>query len=260
MFWDRLRYGQIERLDRNIPVLLPVAATEQHGPHLPLATDRLIGEHFAAALEALIPERILVLPAVSIGCSGHHMGFAGSLSLQHATFASVVKDIIASVLQHGFQKVIILNSHGGNQAIMQVIVEEMGQRYDEAYIVGVTWWMIARGALKDITEAGAGGTGHACEFETSLMECIAPELIDKTQIRVGSNKRSFSWAEGDMLRGARASYYRSMEEMTSNGVFGDPTKASAEKGRRITVAVTEALGEVAASLYTAPAKGPDIHR
>jgi creatinine amidohydrolase len=90
------------------------------------------------------------------------------------------------------------------------------------------------------------------------MEYIAPGLVDKAQIRKSANRPGFTWAEGDMLRAARTCYYRSMGEMTSNGVFGDPTAASAEKGRRITAAVTSALGEIAASLYIAPAKGAAI--
>lgn len=248
MKWDQLTYQQLEQLDKNIPVLLTVAATEQHGPHLPLATDRLIGEHFAEALNASMQEHVLILPSLGIGCSGHHMGFAGTLSLSHATFAAVVKEIITSVLRHGFNKIILFNSHGGNQGICQVIVEQLGQEYPEAHFVGITWWVLAREALQDISETGPGGTGHACEFETSLMECIARGLVDKEKIQKGRNTPGFLWAEGDMLHGAKASYYRSMREMTSNGVFGDPTMASAEKGRRITAAVLSALREVTADL------------
>jgi creatinine amidohydrolase len=249
MIWDQLTYRQIEKLDRDIPVLLTVAATEQHGPHLPLATDRLIGEHFATALNATIPDSILVLPSVGIGCSGHHMGFSGTLSLSHATFASVVKDIIASVLQHGFYKIILFNSHGGNQGIGQVILEQLGQENPGAHIAGVTWWLIAQESLREITETGPGGTGHACEFETSLMEVIAGGLVDESQIQRGGNQPGFAWAAGDMLKGPRASYYRNFRSMTSNGIFGDPTTASVEKGRRITNAVVNALQMVATDLY-----------
>jgi creatinine amidohydrolase len=177
------------------------------------------------------------------------MEFSGTLTLSHGTFAAVVKEVIASVLRHGFYKIILFNSHGGNQGICQVIVEQSGQEFPEAHFVGITWWNLAREALKEISETGPGGTGHACEFETSLMECIAGHLVDKEKIQKGRNIPGFPWAEGDMLHGAKASYYRSMHEMTSNGVFGDPTMASAEKGRRITAAVLSALREVTAGLF-----------
>jgi len=259
MIWDQLAYRQIEKLDRNIPVLLTVAATEQHGPHLPLATDRLIGEHFAAALNAALQDSILILPSVGIGCSGHHMEFAGTLSLSHTTFAMVVKDIIGSVLQHGFYKIILFNSHGGNQGIGQVVLEQLGQENPEAHIVGVTWWLIAQESLREITETGAGGTGHACEFETSLMEVIASDLVNKSQIQIGGNISGFAWAEGDMLKGPKASYYRTFRSMTSNGIFGDPTKATIEKGKRITDVVVNALQRVATDLYATKRNGnPDI--
>jgi creatinine amidohydrolase len=251
MWWDQLSSGQVQKLDKNIPVLLTIAATEQHGPHLPLATDRLIGEHFAAALNNACPDSVLVLPVAGIGCSGHHMGFAGTLSLSHATFAAMVTEIVASVLAHGFSKIVFLNSHGGNQGVGQVILEQLGQAYPDAHFVGVTWWVMVRESLKGISETGPGGTGHACELETSLMEVIAPHLVDKAQIKKGENVPCFEWAEGDMLQGPRASYYRSMKSMTPNGVYGDPTMASAEKGRQITAAVVRALEQVVADLYAA---------
>ena len=75
-----------------------------------------------------------------IGCSDHHIGFCGTLSLSHSTFIAVVKDIIQSVIQHGFNKIISLNSHGGNQGVMQVIVEQLGFANPGASIVGAMWW------------------------------------------------------------------------------------------------------------------------
>ncbi|KAA9034367.1 creatininase family protein [Ginsengibacter hankyongi] len=249
MIWDQLSYLQLDRLDRNIPVLLTLAATEQHGPHLPLATDRLIGDHFAAALNAAIGDSILILPTVGIGCSGHHLGFPGTLSLSHAAFGMVVKDIIGSVLHHGFYKIILFNSHGGNQGIGQVILEQLGQENPKAHIVGVTWWLIVQEALKKISETGPGGTGHACEFETSLMEVIAPHLVAREQLEKGGNKAGFPWAEGDMLKGPKASYYRNFKTMTSNGIFGNPLKADVGKGIQITNAVVNALQMVVTDLF-----------
>lgn len=248
MIWDTLTSGQLAQVDKNTPVLLPLAATEQHGPHLPVATDRLIGEHFANILNKEMDESILILPAVSIGCSDHHIEFPGTLSLKHATFSSVVKDIIASVLHHGFYKIILLNSHGGNQSIGQVILEQLGYEYPLAHFAMVTWWVLAKGSLEKITETGMGGTGHACEFETSLIQLIAPELVHTDLIQKGGNAPTFSWAEGDMLHGSKASYYRNMNTMTSNGIFGNPFAASAEKGKRITACVIDSLKQVVSDL------------
>lgn len=249
MIWDQLTSPQIASLDRNIPVLLPIAATEQHGPHLPLATDRLIGEYFAYQLNALINDHILILPTISIGCSSHHMDFPGTLSLSHENFSRQVQDVVDSALHHGFYKFILLNSHGGNQAIGQVLAEQLGCRHTKIHFVMVTWWRIALEALGKVTETGLGGTGHACEFETSLMLLISPNLVIEENIRPGENNPTFPWAEGDMLHGASATYYRSMKEMTPNGVFGDPTAASSEKGITISNAVIPALKKLVIDLF-----------
>jgi creatinine amidohydrolase len=251
MIWDQLTSPRLHQLDKNVPVLLVLSATEQHGPHLPLATDRLIGEHFAYRLHEAIPGQILILPSVSIGCSEHHLDFPGTLTLSHESFAAQVSDIVGSVIKSGFHKVILLNSHGGNQGIGQVLIEQLGARYPEGHFVMATWWRIAAGSLKEITETGFGGTGHACELETSLMLLIAPQLVIREHIKPGDHKPAFPWAEGDMLNSAKAAYYRSMKHMTSNGVFGDPSAASPEKGVKITEAVVKELKQIALDLFGA---------
>ncbi len=250
MIWDQLTSKQLAAVSRNVPVVLNLAATEQHGGHLPLSTDRLIGEFFCLQLEQKIPDQVLILPPVAVGCSAHHMEFAGSLTLTHSTFIAVVTDLLASVMHHGFRKIVLFNSHGGNQAVMQMLLEKLGSSHPSLHIAGVTWWNLARGRLKEITGGGLGATGHACEFETSLMQVIAPDLVNVKEIVKGERVPTFDWAEGDMLNGAPTSYFRTMKSMTPNGVYGDPTLASPEKGDRITAAVVEAFKKVVTDLYS----------
>lgn len=254
MIWDELTYEEINNLDRNIPVVLVLAATEQHGPHLPLATDRIIGEYFAHALHLSMQDRVLVLPSAQIGCSSHHMDFTGSLSLQHNTFFHYVSDIVQSVIQHGFKKIILLNSHGGNQAIGQVLLEKLGFRYPSTHFVLATWWHIAADQLKEITESGFGGVGHACEFETSVMLIAAPHLVRTQRIPGRGNKATFAWAESDMLNGPRAAFYRTIKEMTDSGVFGEPSAASAGKGEKIKEVVLNTLITIVSDLFNAADK------
>ncbi len=239
MIWDELTTLDIDELDRNIPVLLPIAATEQHGPHLPLATDRMIGWHFAWSLHQKIPHKVLVLPPVAVGCSSHHMDFPGTLTVTHSSFAGYIEDVLESVVEHEFRRLIILNSHGGNQGIGQVLFEQLGPEVTQ--LVWITWWKLAFEGLSNITETPVGGVGHAGEFETSLMLHIAPHLVKKDLIEPGQNQKTFDWAESDMLRSAKASVYRSMLEMTTNGVFGDPTAATAKKGEQISNLVVQSL-------------------
>lgn len=249
MFWDQLTSVQLAALDKQTPVLLNIAAIEQHGAHLPVATDRLIGEYFSSLLNKEIGDKVLILPIVAVGCSDHHMGFCGTLTLSHTTFAAVVKEIIQSVINHGFYNIILLNSHGGNQGIMQVIIEQLGFANPHAHILGASWWNVAKEELMKITETGPGGTGHACEFETSLMKVIAPHLVNESLIRQGANVWSFPSVNGDLLTGPKISFYRTMKELTPNGVFGDPTKSSAEKGVRIGECVVAALKQLVSDIY-----------
>jgi len=249
MIWDQLTSPEIDALNRNIPVILPVAAIEQHGSHLPLSTDRMIGEYFCHQLHEDIPDKVLILPMISVGCSEHHMDFCGSLTLQHDTFLRQAEDILHSVASHGFKNLIIFNSHGGNLGIGQVIVEHFGKRHPECKVVLVTWWKIAGEALFELNETGAGGVGHAGEFETSLMMKIAPELVHHDKIMEKQTRQSFDWATGDLLRGSKASLYQSFRTMTPNGVFGDPRMVSAEKGQKITDIVIKALKKIVLDLY-----------
>ena len=251
MIYDELTSPQIAKLDKKISLVMVLAATEQHGAHLPLATDRLIGEHFASTLHQQLPDRVLLLPTVSVGCSEHHMDFPGSLTLTHETFISQVEDIVRSVIAHGFTNILLLNSHGGNQGVGQILIEKLGKNHSEANILLATWWKLNRDALVVLNESGVGGTGHAGEFETSLMLLIAPHLVHVEKLEKGLHNKTFPWAEGDMLYPPKVSYFRTMKEMTSNGVYGDPGYGNKEKGEQITTLVVDNLKQIVTDLLKA---------
>lgn len=239
MYWDQLTSPQIAALDRSIPVILPVSATEQHGLHLPLATDRMIGEHICKHINEKMDDEVLILPIISIGCSEHHKDFAGSLSIQHSTMLSQMTDIAECVVSYGFNNLFISNSHGGNQAIAQTFLETFGYRNPQANLAFTSWWKIANEEIRSVQESGPGGVGHAGEFETSLMMVIAPDLVHIDQIKEKANIPTYSWAEADLISGSKVSYYRRMNEVTSNGVQGEPKYASAEKGTILTEKIVD---------------------
>jgi len=239
----------INNLDSNIPVVFTVSATEQHGLHLPVATDRMIGEHFCAELNKAVPDKVLILPIMSVGCSEHHMDFTGTLSIRHQTFLNQAEDILSSVVRHGFRNIIVFNSHGGNLAVGQLLLEKFGGMHPEIQMVFATWWKIVGEPLFELNESGPGGVGHAGEFETSLMLHIQPELVHLDKIEEVKNIKSYDWGEADMLRGSKASIYRSMKALTSNGVYGNSGIHSAEKGRHITDMVTNSLKGIVLDLY-----------
>ena len=97
MKWADLTSPELDQMDRNIPVIMNIGAIEQHGPHLPLETDSLIGRCLLDELDQSIPDGVLILPQVAVGCSAHHMDFAGSLTVGHETFAAYVCEILEAV-------------------------------------------------------------------------------------------------------------------------------------------------------------------
>ena len=250
MYWQDLATTEFYSFDRATPVILPVAAVEQHGPHLPIATDRLIAEHFASRLNEKLGSSVLILPTIAVGCSAHHMAFPGSLTLTHDTFLSVCEEYLDSARAHGFRNFLVFNAHGGNRGITQVLLEKFGAANPGCKIAVATWWRAAGEALIPLNETGLGGVGHACEFETSLMLYIDPSLVRTDAIAPKEIIPTFEWAEDDLLRTSRVALYRSMQQITPNGVWGDATRASADKGMRISDTVCDAVAVVLADLST----------
>jgi len=237
MIWRNLTSKEIGALDKSIPVILPIGAIEQHGPHLNVETDTLISEFFCEQLHKELPNDVLILPSIAICCSEHHMDFPGTLTVSHETLIAYLKDVLTSISANGFKNIIIFNGHGGNQALGSVVIESFGVKNPDCNLSIMTWWKIASKELFNITETGPFGVGHACEFETSLLQYIKGDNVREEEIVNGPVTKTFDWAGADLLRGSRALLHRSMKEHTSNGVYGDPRAASYEKGEKIVNAV-----------------------
>ncbi len=248
MYYDQLTSPQIAEIDKSTPVILPIAATEQHGPHLPLATDRMIGEHFCAMLNEAMPKDVLILPAIGIGCSEHHTVFAGSLSYRHETMLQQMQDIFHWITHYGFSNLIVFNSHGGNQAIGKTFLESFGFRHPQCKVVFVTWWQLIHQQLLKIAEGGPDATGHAGELETSLILLIAPHLVQMDKAPDFANTSTYDWAKVNMLEGTKASLYRNFKQISPTGVMGTPKLGTREKGIAITVAVLDELKKVVINL------------
>lgn len=250
--WQELTSAGLDAVDRRVPVVLPLAAVEQHGPHLPLATDRLIVEHLCGRLDAELGAEVLTLPTAAVGNSTHHRDFPGTLSVRHATLLGQATDVAECVFADGFCTLVLFNAHGGNEGIAQVALEQLGGRWPDRRVVRTTWWQVAADAIGAISESGPGGVGHACELETSLMLAIAPHLVDTAAVPAKESAPAFAWDSGDMLRPSQATLYRRFADIAPSGVFGEPRAASVEKGRRISDAVTQELVTVLKSLRGGP--------
>ena len=248
--WADLTSRQIAVCDRNVPVVLPVGAVEQHGPHLPLSTDMAIAEYFRQQLDDYLGDEVLTLPTIATGYSGIHGGFPGTLSVQHSTLLDELVDIGNAVLGDGFKSLVLLNANGGNEGVAQVALEQLGARWHDRRVVRTTWWRVAAEDIAEVSTTGPGGVGHACELETSLMLLIAPALVDLGAAPERENRPAFPWDRADMLRAGPATLFRRLGDVSATGVFGEPKAASLDKGRMLSevvraglVALVRSLGE-----------------
>lgn len=242
MKWASLTSQEFSNVERNVPVVLNIAAIEQHGPHLPVSTDSTIGEHFLTRMSDVLGEKVLTLPQIKVCCSAHHMSFDGTLTVSHEAFLAYAFEVVASVISHGFHNIVIFNSHGGNLAIGQVLVEKLGGAYPAENFAMLTWWKVAADELAKIRESGPGGVGHACEFETSLLLHIDQSLVRNDLVVDVQPTFPFDWADGDMMTGSAGSIHRTMSELTSGtGVFGTPSLGAPEKGKAISDVVSQKL-------------------
>jgi creatinine amidohydrolase len=235
--WELLTRPELDRLDRErTVVILPLGAVEQHGEHLGLGTDSLLSAAVArrAAEIAGAQLPIVLLPPPWYGYSPHHMSFAGTITLRAETFLKLVEDIVDSVLRHGFRRVFLLNGHGGNVSIMDVMLSELGRRWHGcARIGGATYFSLARARQGEFRDSQAGGMGHACEFETSLMQYLYPEAARAEGGVTCYPETGSAYRSTDLFGASQARTYTDFHDLSPSGTFGDPRLASAEKGQRI---------------------------
>ena len=244
MYWRNLTTREFEKIDKTTPVILPIAAIEQHGSHLTTATDTAINEMFCSLLDREVGDDVLILPTVAVACSAHHLDFPGTLTVRHETFLKYLEEILESVLHNDFRRLLVFNSHGGNQAVGQVLVESFGIKHPEAKIAVFTWWKIALEKLSALNESGFLGVGHAGEFETSLMYWWDEGQVREKAIEKGKINNAPDWSQGDLLRAPRVSLHHTMKELTENGVYGNPVFASKEKGEKIARVVMEEMKKI----------------
>jgi len=240
--WRKLRADELrEKSRQNAIVLLPVASLEQHGPHLPVEVDSMLGEAVAIRTAAKVTAKgqpILVLPVLWTGLSEHHMSFGGTITLDNATFAAVVEGVVRSVLRHGFRRIVLLNAHGGNENALRAITDDLTPKLGVP-IVQFTYWYAAAVAIAKLLET-QGGLQHACEAETSMMLALRPELVETDRIPMA--KSNTTPDIGDVVGGG-VYRWRSIGSRSGSGVIGNPEAASAEKGELLLDAISTALAD-----------------
>ncbi|MGE0724597.1 MAG: creatininase family protein [Alphaproteobacteria bacterium] len=242
--WRKLRADELRVHARNDAiVILPVGSIEQHGPHLPVEVDSMLGETVAQRTARLVAEKepCLVLPMMWQGLSEHHMSFGGTITLDDATFLAVIRCIVKSVIRHGFRRVVLLNGHGGNENALRVAADMLTPEL-QIPIVQFTYWYAAAKPIAAILEKQTG-LRHACEAETSMMMALRPDLVARDRIPMVA--KANVTPQIDDVSGGGIYRWRTLGAMSSAGVIGHPDAATPEKGERL---VADIAAEIARKL------------
>jgi creatinine amidohydrolase len=243
-----LTWKQVDALPRATTLLvLPTAAIEQHGHHLPLATDTLINNLLLGKALAQIPAElpIFALPPVCYGKSNEHAGFPGTLSVSAKTFLAVVRDLGASIAGSGFQKVVLYNTHGGNTSLVDVSARDLRAEF------GLRTFSLfgSPGAtLESVSQQERTYGFHAGEVETAYLLHATPALVHPEDYTANYIARV---DQPELLKpeGASANFAWLTKDIAPSGVLGDPSPATAENGERWSNEAASRIAEILVAMY-----------
>jgi creatinine amidohydrolase len=234
MIYRELTSRVLAAIDRDQTlVVIPIAALEQHGPHMPTGTDFILCTAVAEAVEKRLAERVLLIPTVWLGASAHHLRLGSTLSSALDTYIATLCDIAKSLLDDEYRRVLFLNGHGGNIDPMRVAVREIQPEYPDALLAAGSYWAVADEFIRETLEGAHRFVGHACEFETSMMLYVRPELVERDKLVDAGQLVT------DSLDGVFMS--RDMRQRTREGYTGRPDLASAAKGERLFSGIVDRL-------------------
>lgn len=250
--WAELTSPEVAAvIERDPVVIVPLGSLEQHGPHLPLATDTDIGLALAEAAAGAADGRgvpVLTTPPVWTGYSPHHMDFAGTITLEPETYLALVGDIAGSLYRHGVRHVLLLNSHGGNAWLAKAAADRIAVRVGRSPVV-CTYWDLVADEVAAARRSPPGGMGHACELETSLQLRLDPARVRTDRLAPSVIPPTSPYHHVEMFASNRVALYKPFKEYSPSGVIGDPTLATPELGERIFQATVEAIVDVCAEIH-----------
>ena len=224
-----MTWPKVASLSKDTPVVIPIAALEQHGRHMPVFTDSmLLGEVLRRVKESPVQDRVLFTPLMWLGNSHHHLDFPGTLSASPRVYMDMLIDLAENMIFHGFRRIIFINGHGGNIVPAQQAMFELRQKVrarHDLLLLSTTYWTLGGKPHEVDPNLQQGQVGHACEYETSMMLRIAPHLVvgDLTKIPEVPFGVGFAPAQRAWIT----------KDRTEPGHIGHPAIASAEKGETI---------------------------
>jgi creatinine amidohydrolase len=222
-----LTWSAIAKLCKDLPVVVPIAAIEQHGHHLPLATDSLLLGEIVRRADERLAERVVWTPLQWLGNSEHHLDFPGTLTAAPRTYLDLLTELQSNLIQHGFRRIVLLVGHGGNivpaqQAVFEVRQQQRGRA--DLLLLAACYWLLGRGPRQVELGLEQDRMGHACEWETSMMLCVAPHLV-------GDYRTAAPVEFGTAFEPASRGWIT--KDRSPEGHIGRPHAATAEKGEAL---------------------------
>jgi creatinine amidohydrolase len=245
MKFAEMTFPELREVPRSSTVVVaPIAACEQHSHHLAVLTDTVLVTGVAEGVERRMPQQALLLPTLWFGASSHHLRFGATLSAEVDTHILMLCDLLVPLLDDGHKRVLILNGHGGNIDTMQVALRRLQPRYRTCQLAAASYWDIAERELAELASGPRKTMGHACEFETSMMLALRPDLVRRDKIANDPPRAE------PTLRGLYLA--EDMRQRTDHGAVGYPELASVEKGRAFLDAAIGRTAEVITALLARP--------
>ena len=180
MFLSELTWPDVAGLSKDTPVVIPIAAVEQHGHHLPVYTDSMLLTEIVRRVDSAMHDQILVTPLMWLGNSDHHLDFPGTLSAPPRVYLDLLVGLLDNLIMHGFKRLLLINGHGGNDVPGKQAVFEVRQKYrdrEDLLLLFSTYWGLGDEAVMGSPEFTQHEMGHACEWETSMILRISPHLV-----------------------------------------------------------------------------------
>lgn len=247
--------AQTSGLAAETVALLPVAATEQHGPHLPLSVDATLARGVLDAALALVPPELplLCLPPQDIGLSMEHQAYAGTLTLSPATLIALWCEIGACVARAGVRRLLLFNGHGGQVSAMDIVARELRARHG-LLVYSTSWYGLVDDAANQQFCAHEHRFGiHGGEVETSMMLHLAPQTVDMSRARnfaSTSEDRSRQYALLGNGRSAKMGW--AIQDYNPAGAVGNAAAATAERGRVMVEASARGLAQLVQEIHALP--------
>jgi creatinine amidohydrolase len=219
-------------------VLIPIGAHEQHGPALPVSTDTLTAQVLCSLVGTLLRPRVAVAPTIPWGVSWHHQGRPGTISLREETLIAIVMDHVDSLYRQGVKRIMLLNTHGGNNAALTIAAERAKRELGVPLVAPVFGYSLIANAAREVM--GGEAVGHGGGDEASAILAVRPDLVATDRLEQPAVNRELQ-RRSTILRAAGGSLPVMMHKMSPTGATGDASEATAEAGNAI-------LGQAAAQL------------